>query len=289
MSSARFLAPDGLAAARRHACFGGEVSLYRHDSVEARSPMRFAVFTPPQARNRPVPVLYYLPGLTCNEETVMTKGGALQAAAELGIMLVASDTSPREARLPGDDASIEFGLAAGFYLDATEGPWSRHYRMYSYVTRELPALIAAHFPAKVGAAGVCGDSMGGHGALVVALRNPDQYRSVSAFAPICAPMKCSLGQNAFTRYLGADRGHWAQYDASVLLATRARPDTILIDQGSADEYLDAQLKPSALVEAARRSGQKLELRMQPGYDHDWYFISTFMAEHLRFHASRLGV
>jgi S-formylglutathione hydrolase len=250
--------------------------------------MQFAVFTPPQARSRPVPVLYYLPGLTCDEETVMTKGGALLLAAEMGIMLVASDTSPRVPRLPGDNASIEFGLAAGFYVDATEAPWSSHYRMYSYVTRELPALVEAHLPAKPGAVGVCGDSMGGHGALVVAMRNPDQYRSVSAFAPISAPMQSSLGQNAFSRYLGPDRERWAQYDASILLARRARPDTILVDQGSADEYLETQLKPAALVEAARHSGQRLELRMQPGYDHDWYFICTFMADHLRFHASRLG-
>ena len=288
MSQTYDSASSAFVTVSRHASFGGEVNVYRHDSVETRSPMRFSVFTPPQARDRPVPVLYYLPGLTCNEETLLIKGGAQRVAAELGVLLVASDTSPREPRLPGDDASIGIGLAAGFYVDATEAPWSGHYRMYSYVTRELPALIAAHFPAKAGAAGVCGDSMGGHGALVVALRNPDQYRSVSAFAPICAPMQCSLGQNAFTRYLGADRRHWAQYDASVLLASCARPDTILVDQGSADEYLEEQLKPTALVEAARRSGQKLELRMQPGYDHDWYFISTFMAEHLRFHASRLG-
>lgn len=277
-----------IATVSRRACFGGQVSLHRHDSVETRSPMRFSVFAPPQARRRPVPVLYYLPGLTCDDETLMIKGGAQRVAAELGLLLVASDTSPREPRLPGDDDSIEFGIAAGFYVDATEAPWSRHYRMFSYVTRELPALIAAHFPVRQEAAGVFGDSMGGHGALVVGLRNPDQYLSVSAFAPICAPMSCTLGQNAFSRYLGPDREHWAQYDASVLLAKNARSGGILIDQGTADEYLEEQLKPAALVAAARQSGQALELRMQPGYDHDWYFISTFMADHLRFHASRLG-
>ena len=250
--------------------------------------MHFSVFTPPQVANRSVPVLYYLPGLTCDDETFMIRGGAQRVAAELGILIVASDTSPREPRLAGDDESIEFGQSAGFYLDATEAPWSRHYRMYSYVTRELPALVARHFRVKPDAAGIFGDSMGGHGALVAGLRNPDLYRSVSAFAPISAPMSCPLGQNAFARYLGPDRERWADYDASALLARHARDDAILIDQGTADEYIDTELKPATFIEAARKSGQLLELRMQPGYGHDWYFISTFVDEHLRFHAARFA-
>lgn len=250
--------------------------------------MRFAVFTPPQATARPVPVLYYLAGLTCTEETFMIKAGAQRLAAALGLMLVAPDTSPREPRLPGDDASWDFGLGAGFYLDATETPWSDHYRMYSYVTRELPAVVAQHFPADPVAQGIFGHSMGGHGALVAALRNPARYRSVSAFAPISAPMTCPWGEKAFTGYLGADRGKWADYDASALLARRARGGTILVDQGTADKFLDEQLKPLALVDAGRRSGQAVELRMQPGFDHGYYFISTFIADHLRFHARLLG-
>jgi S-formylglutathione hydrolase len=249
--------------------------------------MRFAVFTPPQAQQAPVPVLYYLAGLTCTEETFMIKAGAQRVAAALGLMLVAPDTSPREPRLPSDDESWDFGLGAGFYVDATEAPWANHYRMYSYVTRELPAVIARHFPGKAGAQGIFGHSMGGHGALVAGLRNADQYRSVSAFAPICAPMSCPWGEKAFTRYLGPDRSGWADYDASALLREHARRDTILVDQGTADPFLDSQLNPSALVEGGRRYGQSIELRMQPGYDHGYYFISTFVEEHLRFHASRL--
>jgi len=284
------LAPAAAAPATlsSHACFGGVVSFHLHESAETRSPMRFAVFTPPQAKTGPVPVLYYLAGLTCTEETFMMKAGAQRLAATLGLMLVAPDTSPRGARLPGDDASWDFGLGAGFYVDATAAPWSDHYRMYSYVTRELPAVIVKHFPASADAQGIFGHSMGGHGALVAALRNPDRYRSVSAFAPIAAPISCPWGEKAFTGYLGSDRDRWADYDASVLVARRARGGTILIDQGTADKFLDEQLKPCSLTDAGRRSGQAIELRMQPGYDHGYYFISTFIADHLRFHARLLG-
>ena len=263
------------------------MSFHRHDSAEARTPMRFAVFTPPQAAAARVPVLYYLAGLTCTEETFMIKAGAQRLAAALGLMLVAPDTSPRESRVAGDDASWDFGLGAGFYVDAIEAPWSDHYRMYSYVTRELPALIASHFPADPAAQGICGHSMGGHGALVAALRNPGQYRSVSAFAPLAAPASCPWGVKAFTGYLGSDRAAWAQYDASLLLATRPRGGTILVDQGTADPFLDEQLKPGALLDASRRSGQAIELRMQPGYDHGYYFIGSFIEDHLRFHAACL--
>jgi len=276
----------GLETLSEHACFGGVQGYYRHPSTECRAPMRFAVYRPPQAQHGPVPVLYYLAGLTCTEETFAVKAGAQRVAAELGLMLVMPDTSPRE-RLPGDDASWDFGIGAGFYVDATQEPWSRHYRMYSYVTRELPAVIAAHFPARADAQGIFGHSMGGHGALVCGLRNPAQYRSVSAFAPIAAPMQCPWGVKAFSGYLGDDRAAWADYDASVLVARRPRGDRLLIDQGTADKFLAEQLRPETFADAARRAGQPFELRLHPGYDHGYYFIATFVEDHLRFHAERL--
>lgn len=206
-----------------HACFGGTQCFYAHDSTACRTEMRFSVYLPPQSRAARVPVLYYLAGLTCTEETFAIKAGAQRLAAELGLMLVAPDTSPRQARMPGDDADWDFGLGAGFYVDALQAPWSAHYRMYSYVTEELPALIGAQLPADTGRQGIFGHSMGGHGALVCALRNPDRYRSVSAFAPIAAPMQCPWGQKAFTGYLGADRAAWRTYDASVLAAQTRYP------------------------------------------------------------------
>lgn len=270
-----------------HACFGGVQGYYRHASSECRAPMRFSVYRPPQARSGPVPVLYYLAGLTCTEETFMVKAGAQRVAAELGLMLVAPDTSPREPRFAGDDASWDFGIAAGFYVDATQAPWSAHYRMYSYVTRELPALVAGHFPARAGAQSIFGHSMGGHGALVCALRNPQQYRSVSAFAPIAAPSRCPWGHKAFGGYLGADRAAWAEYDASELVARRPFHSKILVDQGTADKFLADQLLPEAFADACRRSGQEYELRMHAGYDHGYYFIQSFVEDHLRFHAERL--
>lgn len=270
-----------------HGCFGGVQGYYRHASAECRGPMRFSVYRPPQAAHGPVPVLYYLAGLTCTEETFMIKAGAQRVAAELGLMLVAPDTSPREPRLPGDDAAWDFGLAAGFYVDATRAPWSAHYRMYSYVTAELPALVESAFPARRGLRSVFGHSMGGHGALVCALRNPDSYRSVSAFAPIAAPSRCPWGEKAFGGYLGEDRAAWAEYDASLLVARRPFPGRILVDQGSADRFLAEQLMPDAFAEACGRSGQDYELRMHAGYDHGYYFIQTFVEDHLRFHAARL--
>jgi S-formylglutathione hydrolase len=270
-----------------HACFGGVQGYYRHSSEECRAPMRFSVYRPPQAKSGRVPVLYYLAGLTCTEETFMVKAGAQRVAAELGIMLVAPDTSPREPRFPGDDASWDFGLAAGFYVDATRSPWSANYRMYSYVTRELPALVAANFPAREDAQSIFGHSMGGHGALVCALRNPERYRSVSAFAPIAAPSRCPWGHKAFGGYLGDDRAAWAEYDASELVARRAFHSKVLVDQGTADKFLTEQLLPEVFAEACRRSGQEYELRMHAGYDHGYYFIQTFVEDHLRFHAARL--
>ena len=254
--------------------------------------MRFAVFTPAQAKSAPVPVLYYLAGLTCTEETFMIKAGAQRVAAELGLMLVAPDTSPRGVKLPGDSDSWDFGVAAGFYLDATAEPWSKHYRMYTYVTQELRALIEGHFPAQSQRTGIFGHSMGGHGALTIALRNPGKYRSVSAFAPIAAPRRCPWGQKAFSGYLGPDQGQWATYDASELAAGVTdgpqRPP-ILVDQGLADQFLEAQLHPHLLEEACRQSGLELTLRRHEGYDHGYYFISSFMEDHLRHHARQLGV
>jgi len=270
-----------------HACFGGTQRFLAHESRECRTEMRFSVYLPPQAQRGRVPALYYLAGLTCTEETFMTKAGAQRLAAEHGLMLVAPDTSPR-VRLPGDDASWDFGLAAGFYVDATEAPWSTHYRMYSYVTRELPELIEREFPADTSRQGIFGHSMGGHGALVCALRNPDQYRSVSAFAPIAAPTTCPWGRKAFGGYLGSDENAWLAYDASALVAARPFHGPILIDQGSADKFLAEQLHPDVFAATARRSGQTLELRMHDGYDHGYYFISTFMADHLAWHAERLA-
>jgi S-formylglutathione hydrolase len=252
--------------------------------------MRFSVYLPPQAERRRVPVLWYLAGLTCTEETFMIKAGAQRVAAELGLALVAPDTSPRGVPLPGDSDSWDFGVAAGFYLDATVEPWSRHYRMYSYVSRELPALVAAHFPVDPTRQGIFGHSMGGHGALTIALKNPDRYRSVSAFAPIAAPMLCPWGQKAFNGYLGAEREAWRAYDASELI--RALPSIdgrppLLVDQGLADGFLEQQLLPDRLEKACAETRYPLTLRRQPGYDHGYYFISTFIEDHLRHHARAL--
>jgi S-formylglutathione hydrolase len=276
-----------LALISEHGCYGGVQRFYKHDSRETRGPMKFSAYLPPQARAGKVPVLYFLSGLTCTEETFPIKSHAQQAAAELGLMLIAPDTSPREPRLPGDADNWDFGYSAGFYVDATAAPWSQYYRMYSYVTRELPELIAAQLPARADATGIFGHSMGGHGALVCALRNPDRYKSVSAFAPIGAPMQSPWGRKAFANYLGEDTQSWREYDASELVARRPFPGPILIDQGEGDQYLAEQLLPQKFAAAAAKSGQRLSLRMQPGYDHGYYFIQTFMADHLRHHAQQL--
>jgi S-formylglutathione hydrolase len=278
---------SALTLVSEHPCFGGVQRFYRHASREVRGPMKFGVYLPPQARAGKVPVLYFLSGLTCTEETFPIKGHAQQAAAELGLMLIAPDTSPREPRLPGDAGSWDFGYSAGFYVDATQAPWSQYYRMYSYVTRELPELVAAELPARADASGIFGHSMGGHGALVCALRNPDRYKSVSAFAPIAAPMQCPWGQKAFGNYLGSDTQSWREYDATELVARRPFPGPILIDQGAGDQFLAEQLLAEKFSAAAAQSGQALNLRMQPGYDHGYYFIQTFIADHLRHHAGQL--
>ena len=259
-----------------HACFGGVQGFYKHDSQEVGLPMRFSVFVPPQAKRGPVPVLFYLAGLTCTEETFMIKGGAQRVAAELGVMLVAPDTSPRGANIPGESDSWDFGFGAGFYLDATQAPWSRHYRMESYVVQELRALIVKEFAADAARAGIFGHSMGGHGALTLALRHPDVYRSVSAFAPIAAPSQCPWGEKAFGNYLGDNRAAWAEHDASALMRKAATPfpQGIMIDQGLADKFLAEQLLPQEFEAACVQAKQPLELRRHDGYDHGYYFIST---------------
>lgn len=270
------------------ACFGGTIGFYSHASDETGTEMRFSVFVPPNASARPLPSLYFLAGLTCTEETFMIKAHALQQAAALGLVLVAPDTSPRGLGLPGEDDDWDFGTGAGFYLDAEAAPWKRHYRMYSYVTKELPALIEASFPVYARRRGVFGHSMGGHGALVIALRNPQAFRSVSAFAPICNPVAVPWGEKAFGAYLGVDRARWAAWDANELLKQGSRfPGPILVDQGLKDQFLAAQLRPEALQAAAQGAGQELVLRWHEGYDHSYWFIQTFIEDHLRWHAERL--
>jgi S-formylglutathione hydrolase len=274
----------------QHRCFKGTVGFYKHEAASTSCAMKFSVFTPPQAQSERVPVLYYLAGLTCTEETFMIKAGAQRVAAELGIMLVAPDTSPRGVKLPGDSDNWDFGVGAGFYVDATVEPWSRHYRMYTYVTQELRALIEAQFPADPARTGIFGHSMGGHGALTIALRNPNRYRSVSAFAPIAAPKQCPWGQKAFSGYLGPDRGQWSTHDATELVASvkdAAQKSPILIDQGLSDQFLQTQLHPHLFEEAAKKVGYPLQLRRHEGYDHGYYFISTFMEDHLVHHAKIL--
>jgi S-formylglutathione hydrolase len=285
-------APVPFETVSKHRCFGGTVGFYKHTSAVNNCTMKFAVYTPPQAERGKVPVLYYLAGLTCTEETFQIKAGAQRRAAELGLMLVSPDTSPRGVPLPGDSDAYDFGVGAGFYLDATQDPWSKHYKMYSYITSELPALIDAHFPVDTGRVGIFGHSMGGHGALTIGLKNPGgRYRSISAFAPISAPKQVPWGQKAFNGYLGPDKGQWDEYDATVLMSKikdTSRRSPILVDQGLADQFLEQQLHPHLLEETAREVGYPLTLRRQPGYDHGYYFISSFIDDHLRHHARILN-
>lgn len=275
-----------------HRCYGGTVGYYRHAATSTGCDMRFAVFTPPAAAHGPVPVLTWLSGLTCTEEVFMIKAGAQRVAAELGLMLVAPDTSPRGADVPdAADGAWDLGQGAGFYVDASEPPWSRHYRMHEYVTAELTALVGEHFPADLARQGIFGHSMGGHGALVLGLRHPASYASISAFAPIAAPMRCPWGQKAFTAYLGADTASWGEWDATRLLeagGSRADRPPILVDQGMDDQFLAEQLYPEALEAACQKAGQALELRRHEGYDHGYFFIATFIEDHLRHHAAILG-
>ena len=268
--------------------YGGIQGVYRHASTATGTDMTFAVYVPPHDEGARLPVLWFLSGLTCSHANVMDKGEYRRACAELGVILVAPDTSPRGDDVPDDDA-YDFGKGAGFYVDATEEPWAANFRMRSYVEDELPALIAAEFPvADMARQGIFGHSMGGHGALTVALRNPDRFRSVSAFAPIVAPLQCPWGEKALGGYLGADRVAWRAYDACALIEDGARVAEILVDQGDADGFVVEQLKPELLVAACEAAGIGLTLRMQPGYDHSYNFISTFMADHVAWHAARLG-
>lgn len=270
-------------------CHGGMQGYYRHDSLETDGAMRFGVFVPPLRAGRRAPVLYCLAGLTCNEETFAIKAGAQRMAAELGIALVTPDTSPRDTGIDGATGDWEFGEGAGFYLDATEAAYAKRFRMYSYVTKELPYVLGSHFPLlDIDREGLCGHSMGGHGALVIALKNPRRYRSVSAFAPIVAPSLVPWGRKALRHYLGNDSKAWREWDAVSLLEMRRRfPGTLLVEQGQADQFLEVQLQYWRLDAAARAARQPLSLRVHAGYDHSYWFIQSFIDEHLRHHAQAL--
>lgn len=268
--------------------YGGLQGVYRHASLSTTTQMEFSVFVPSREGDERLPVLWYLSGLTCTQANVTEKGDFRRLCQELGIIFVAMDTSPRGEGVPDDqDAGYDFGLGAGFYVNATQAPFSKHYKMRDYAEKELPLLIAKHFPADMTRQGITGHSMGGHGALTVALRNPGLFKSVSAFAPIVSPLNCPWGQKALTGYLGQNKSDWRTYDACALIEDGARLPDLLVDQGTADIFLDEQLKPHLLSEVCERVKQPLTLRMQKGYDHSYYFISTFMGDHLRWHAQRL--
>jgi len=269
--------------------FGGTQFIYRHDSRETGTPMRFAAYVPPQAAHGSVPVLWYLSGLTCTEENFVIKAGAQRVAAELGLMLIAPDTSPRGDAVPGDPAgSYDFGLSAGFYVNATMAPFAANYRMRAYIETELPALVGEALPADLERQAITGHSMGGHGAITIALRNQGRFRSVSAFAPIASPINCPWGQKALTGYIGPDQATWRAYDSCALIEDGARLDDLLVDQGLADNFLVNQLKPELLEAACAGAGMKLTLRRQEGYDHSYYFIASFIEDHLRYHARALA-
>ena len=273
-----------------HRCFGGTQGFYEHASREIGLPMRYALYMPPQAAHGPVPALMYLAGLTCTEETFAIKAGAQQHAARLGLALIAPDTSPRGAGVAGESAGWDFGVGAGFYLDATAAPWSTHWRMESYLMDELLPLLARSQPIADDRLGVFGHSMGGHGALTLALRHPGRFKSLSAFAPICAASQCPWGEKAFGGYLGTDRSHWTRHDATALMQAQTSapyPGGILIDQGLADQFLAEQLHPHLFEAACAQAGQALTLRRHEGYDHGYYFISSFMGDHLAHHAKFL--
>ena len=268
--------------------FGGVQGVYRHEARQTACEMEFSVFMPPNSGNGPVPVVYYLSGLTCTQENVTTKGGFQRYAAEHGLAVVCPDTSPRGAGIAGEEDDYDFGTGAGFYVDATQAPWSTCYRMYSYITAELPAVIGNEFSIDTSRAGIFGHSMGGHGALIIALKNPQSYQSVSAFAPIVAPSQCPWGNKAFTGYLGPDRDDWQAYDATELVTGGNTFDgLILIDQGTADPFLEEQLKPQLFVDACKTAGQSVDIRMQEGYDHSYYLMASFMEDHISHHAKAL--
>lgn len=266
--------------------FGGTLSVHQHNSATLGCPMQFAVFTPPQAVNGPVPVLWYLSGLTCNWSNVMEKSGLQRIAAKLGLMVIAPDTSPRGDNIPNDEA-YDLGQGAGFYLTATQSPWSTHFQMDRYLTDELSELVLSQFPADGDKQGITGHSMGGHGALTLHLKHPDRYKTVSAFSPIASPMDVPWGEKAFTAYLGADKSAWENYDARSLVLKNPSNASILIDTGDADQFLDEQLKPDVFIAACQQAGQTLNYRIQPGYDHSYWFIASLIEDHLEHHASGL--
>jgi S-formylglutathione hydrolase len=276
--------------------FGGQQLRYSHHSATLACAMTFSIYLPPQVNEgqrrgdsqQKVPVLYWLSGLTCTDENFVTKAGAQQAAAEYGVAIVAPDTSPRGDGVPDDgEGSYDFGLGAGFYVNATQAPWSQHYQMYDYIVKELPALIESEFPVDGSRSAIFGHSMGGHGALTIALNNPGRFRSVSAFAPISSPTRCPWGKKALSGYLGNDETHWEKYDASLLMAKAEEKLPMLVDQGGADQFLEEQLRPELLVAAAQANAYPLESRIQPGYDHSYFFIASFIGEHIAFHSQYL--
>ncbi len=269
-----------------HRSHGGVQGVYRHASTSTGTEMTFSVFVPEHAEGARLPVLWFLSGLTCTHANVTEKGEYRAACAEHGVIFVAPDTSPRGEDVP-DHEAYDFGQGAGFYVDATQAPWAKHFRMRNYVEQELPALLAEHFPVDMDRQGITGHSMGGHGALTIGLRNPDHFRSVSAFSPIVSPLNCPWGEKALGGYLGTDREAWREYDACALIEDGARIDGLLVDQGTGDNFLEDQLKTELLVQACESAGIPGEIRMQPGYDHSYYFISTFLAEHVAWHAERL--
>lgn len=268
-------------------CFGGKQIRFTHQSTVLNCEMQFSVFLPPQAQSNKVPALYWLSGLTCTDENFSAKAGAQRVAAELGIALIMPDTSPRGEGVPDDEeGAYDFGLGAGFYVNATQEPFVKHYQMYDYIVSELPALVEAEMPVSAVRA-ISGHSMGGHGALVIGLRNPERYRSISAFSPICNPLKSAWGIKAFSGYLGDDQSQWVHYDASELLAKTQKELPIMVDQGTADNFYPQQLRTETLIAAAEQSGARAQIRLQEGYDHSYYFIASFIEQHLRFHAKYL--
>jgi S-formylglutathione hydrolase len=278
--------PETVSATR---CFGGTQYIFRHSSKTTDTEMRLAAFVPPQAAAGPLPVVWFLAGLTCTEENFTVKAGAQRVAAELGLILIAPDTSPRGDGVPDDpEGAYDFGLGAGFYLDATQAPWAQHYRMESYIMQELPDFVARTLPADMKRQGIMGHSMGGHGALTLSLRHPGHFASVSAFAPIASPMNCPWGEKALGGYLGPDRAAWRGHDACALIEDGARLPELLVDQGTADGFLETQLKPGLLESACAKAGIPLTLRWQEGYDHSYFFIATFVEDHLRWHTRMLS-
>ena len=278
---------SALETVEEHRSHSGVQGVYRHSSASTGTEMTFSVFVPDHAEGAKLPVLWFLSGLTCTHANVTEKGEYRAACAEHGVIFVAPDTSPRGEDVP-DDEAYDFGKGAGFYVDATQEPWARHFAMRSYIERELPALVGEHFPVDMDRQGITGHSMGGHGALTIALRNPARFRSVSAFSPIVSPLNCPWGEKALGGYLGPDRDGWREYDACALIDDGARIDHLLVDQGTGDDFLETQLKTGLLVEAYEKAGIAADIRMQDGYDHSYYFISTFMAEHVSWHAERLA-